>query len=239
MEIKRLRDWHSRKGEKREEERERRRGREEKRGKGEEEREGRKERKGRGGEGGKKKEESVRGEGKGKGETHDGRESTHTMSTENVFSRAISAEILDSLQCKREENNLTTCSRVFPSGGSRIPTVVTMGDIWEGRGGEGGEKRERRKGEGEREGRGGKREEREGRRKRGGKEEAEREGRKERGGKEGRCNKEGQSQALTHTLVINHLSITHIVDSTSTQEDCNRRQSSLSCHHCSLHLVFG
>ena len=93
------------------------------------------------------------------------------MSTENVFSRAISAEILDSLQCKREENNLTTCSRVFPSGGSRIPTVVTMGDIWEGRGGEGGERRKERGERGEkkerRKGRGGergeKRERREGR----------------------------------------------------------------------------
>lgn len=123
------------------------------------------------------------------------------MSTENVFSRAISAEILDSLQCKREENSLTTCSRVFPSGGSRIPTVVTMGDIWEGRGGEGGEKRERRKGKGrggegeekreeerERRGRREKREEdRERGRGRGEKkeEEREREVRKERGGKKG------------------------------------------------------
>ena len=103
------------------------------------------------------------------------------MSTENVFSLAISAEILDSLQCKREENSLTTCSRVFPSGGSRVPTVVTMGAIWEReRGGEGGEEKEGRKGR--MKGRGGKK----GRGEKGGeKRENERERDREEGGEKG------------------------------------------------------
>ena len=34
------------------------------------------------------------------------------------------------MHCRSAENSLTTCSRVLPSGGSRVPTVITIGEIW-------------------------------------------------------------------------------------------------------------
>ncbi len=52
------------------------------------------------------------------------------MRTVRVFSRTISRATRTSLHCRRAAKSLTTCSLVLPNGGSRIPTVVTIGAIW-------------------------------------------------------------------------------------------------------------
>ena len=73
-----------------------------------------------------------------------------TKIVSKMFNRMTSCPIAGEFLSKREENSLTTCSLMLPSGGSSTPTVVFIRWNWGGEGGrEGGKKggrEERREG---------------------------------------------------------------------------------------------